>query len=106
MSWNDVAGEKMPGPHPCGANGFQCESEFEGYVCRGYWAGPNYGITNFDNFGLAMLTVFQVITNEGWTTIMYWVRLPVHCVILIFVSLKRPMTLSEIHGHGFILLVW
>jgi hypothetical protein len=66
-------GEMMPNPHPCGINGFQCESEFEGYICRGYWPGPNHGITNFDNFGLAMLTVFQVITNEGWTTIMYWV---------------------------------
>lgn len=39
------------------------------------WAGPNYGITNFDNFGLAMLTVFQCITLEGWTDVLYWVRM-------------------------------
>ena len=55
-------------PHPCGAKGFQCK---EGTVCRKYWVGPNNGITNFDNFGLAMLTVFQCITLEGWTNVMY-----------------------------------
>jgi hypothetical protein len=37
------------------------------------WEGPNYGITNFDNIGFAMLTVFQCITMEGWTTMMYYV---------------------------------
>lgn len=37
------------------------------------WSGPNYGITNFDNFGLSMLTVFQCITMEGWTQVLYWV---------------------------------
>lgn len=35
---------------------------------------PNDGITNFDNIGLAMLTVFQCISMEGWTDIMYWVK--------------------------------
>lgn len=37
------------------------------------WTGPNYGITNFDNFGLSMLTVFQCVTMEGWTQVLYWV---------------------------------
>nr|CAH8840092.1 unnamed protein product [Trichobilharzia regenti] len=41
------------------------------YICKGYWEGPNYGITSFDNIGYAMLTVFQCITMEGWTEIMY-----------------------------------
>jgi hypothetical protein len=36
--------------------------------------GPNNGITNFDNFGLAMLTVFQCVSLEGWTDVMYWVN--------------------------------
>jgi voltage-dependent calcium channel L type alpha-1D len=35
--------------------------------------GPNNGITNFDNIGLAMLTVFQCITMEAWTDVMYYV---------------------------------
>ena len=38
------------------------------------WEGPNYGITNFDNFALAMLTVFQCVTMEGWVNVMYDVR--------------------------------
>ncbi|VDP75378.1 unnamed protein product [Echinostoma caproni] len=38
------------------------------------WTGPNYGITNFDNFGLSMLTVFQCVTMEGWTQVLYWVN--------------------------------
>ncbi|CAH8485674.1 unnamed protein product [Heterobilharzia americana] len=47
---------------------FICPS---GYVCKGYWEGPNYGITSFDNIGSAMLTVFQCITMEGWTDVLY-----------------------------------
>merc|ERR1712223_52314 len=35
---------------------------------------PNFGITNFDNFGLSMLTVFQCVTLEGWTDVLYWVQ--------------------------------
>jgi len=56
-------------PRPCG-KGYECMSE-RGWVCDVYWVGPNRGITNFDNFGLAMLTVFQCITMEGWTLVMY-----------------------------------
>ncbi|CAN7946564.1 unnamed protein product, partial [Ixodes hexagonus] len=52
-------------PHPCGENGFVCDAS-EGQVCKEGWEGPNFGITNFDNFGLAMLTVFTCVTNEGW----------------------------------------
>lgn len=55
-------------PHPCGT-GFVCSNGTE--ECRKYWIGPNDGITNFDNFGLAMLTVFQCITMEGWTGVLY-----------------------------------
>ena len=67
-------------------------------LCIEKWEGPNSGITSFDNIGLAMLTVFQVripwvflqfdgqyfvktvffffqcVTMEGWTPILYWVR--------------------------------
>ncbi|CAF1246806.1 unnamed protein product [Didymodactylos carnosus] len=63
----------MPSPdeiRPCGENtGRQCP---EGQECKDAgWVGPWYGIISFDNFGLAMLTVFQCITMEGWTPIMY-----------------------------------
>jgi len=42
-------------------------------MCLEKWDGPNSGITSFDNIGFAMLTVFQCITMEGWTSILYWV---------------------------------
>ncbi|CAF3656370.1 unnamed protein product, partial [Adineta steineri] len=44
----------------------------ESLTCREYWEGPNKGITSFDNIGFAMLTVFQCITMEGWTQVLYW----------------------------------
>lgn len=52
-------------------------------VCADGWDGPNDGITNFDNIGYAMLTVFQCITMEGWTSIMYWVCMQ-NCVEFYF----------------------
>ncbi len=52
---------------------FTCNIPNESLVCREYWDGPNKGITSFDNIGFAMLTVFQCITMEGWTQVLYWV---------------------------------
>lgn len=69
----------MDEPHPCAVKepGYNC-SELDDkdsvYICCDEWEGPNFGITNFDNFGLAMLTVFQCITLEGWTDVLYNVR--------------------------------
>lgn len=57
---------------PCNTNKTDANHCTEG-VCSDGWGGPNDGITNFDNIGFAMLTVFQCITMEGWTSIMYWV---------------------------------
>ncbi|XP_065698479.2 voltage-dependent R-type calcium channel subunit alpha-1E isoform X4 [Patagioenas fasciata] len=57
--------EELDPPHPCGVQG--CPS---GYECR-EWIGPNDGITQFDNILFAVLTVFQCITMEGWTTVLY-----------------------------------
>jgi hypothetical protein len=37
-----------------------------------YWSeGPNYGFTSFDNFLIGLLTVFQLITLEGWSGVFY-----------------------------------
>ena len=58
-------------PTLCGGN-FKCDEE-AGHECKEFWEGPNFGITNFDNFGLSMLTVFQCVTLEGWTDVLYWV---------------------------------
>ncbi|XP_041983604.1 muscle calcium channel subunit alpha-1-like isoform X3 [Aricia agestis] len=70
--YNRVTNEIMDNPHPCDLdNGFNCSLIGEDMECREGWIGPNFGITNFDNFGLSMLTVFQCITLEGWTDVMY-----------------------------------
>ena len=58
-------------PTLCGGN-YECDAS-AGHVCREYCEGPNFGITNFDNFGISMLTVFQCVTLEGWTDVLYWV---------------------------------
>ncbi|BES91322.1 Voltage gated calcium channel Hypothetical protein domain [Nesidiocoris tenuis] len=71
--YHNITGEEMEGAHPCSepeGGGFDCRT-IGPYVCLDGWEGPNFGITNFDNFGLAMLTVFQCITLEGWTDVLY-----------------------------------
>ena len=61
-----------PCPYPQGGSsgGYKCPN---GSLCQPYWEGPNFGITSFDNIGYAMLTVFQCITMEGWTSVLYYV---------------------------------
>uniref|UniRef100_A0A8C0VSH2 Voltage-dependent L-type calcium channel subunit alpha n=1 Tax=Cyanistes caeruleus TaxID=156563 RepID=A0A8C0VSH2_CYACU len=64
--------EDDPAPCAFSGNGRQCV--MNGTECKGGWVGPNGGITNFDNFAFAMLTVFQCITMEGWTDVLYWMN--------------------------------
>ncbi|XP_043964787.1 voltage-dependent L-type calcium channel subunit alpha-1C isoform X10 [Gambusia affinis] len=65
--------EEKPAPcAPDGAYGRHCMQN--GTKCQVGWEGPNDGITNFDNFAFAMLTVFQCITMEGWTDVLYWMQ--------------------------------
>ncbi|KAL7988267.1 hypothetical protein Chor_007186 [Crotalus horridus] len=61
-------------PSPCAFSGHGRECTVNNSECRGKWEGPNGGITNFDNFFFAMLTVFQCITMEGWTDVLYWMQ--------------------------------
>lgn len=60
-------------PAPCTTSGHGRHCTINGTECRSGWPGPNNGITHFDNFGFAMLTVYQCITMEGWTEVLYWV---------------------------------
>nr|KAF6310171.1 calcium voltage-gated channel subunit alpha1 D [Myotis myotis] len=69
---SDIVAEEDPAPCAFSGNGRQCI--INGTECRSGWVGPNGGITNFDNFAFAMLTVFQCITMEGWTDVLYWVN--------------------------------
>ena len=48
---------------------------------------------NFDNLGWALLTIFQMITLEGWTIVMYnlmdsniWWMGVLFCVLLIIIG--------------------
>uniref|UniRef100_A0A4W5M3V6 Voltage-dependent L-type calcium channel subunit alpha-1D n=1 Tax=Hucho hucho TaxID=62062 RepID=A0A4W5M3V6_9TELE len=61
-------------PAPCAISGHGRQCPINGTECREGWHGPNDGITNFDNFLFAMLTVFQCITMEGWTDVLYWMN--------------------------------
>lgn len=70
MRYSLLTDAEPVGDFPCGkeAPARLCEGDTE---CREYWPGPNFGITNFDNILFAILTVFQCITMEGWTDILY-----------------------------------
>ncbi|XP_076859146.1 voltage-dependent L-type calcium channel subunit alpha-1D isoform X4 [Brachyhypopomus gauderio] len=61
-------------PAPCALSGHGRHCTANGTACRSGWQGPNNGITNFDNFLFAMLTVFQCITMEGWADVLYWMN--------------------------------
>lgn len=63
-------------PSPCARTGSGRPCTINGSECRGGWPGPNHGVTHFDNFGFSMLTVYQCITMEGWTDVLYWVGRP------------------------------
>lgn len=65
-------------------------------TCLEKWEGPNFGITSFDNIGFAMLTVFQCITMEGWTAILYWVR---NAVCLIAMASKKKSIKIDIYSE-------
>lgn len=83
-------------PTPCAfaGNGRSCMGN--NTDCRGGWEGPNGGITNFDNIFFAMLTVFQCITMEGWTDVLYWVwHLPHHVYNLCSMSYAK-FTLGDL----------
>ncbi|XP_061840237.1 voltage-dependent P/Q-type calcium channel subunit alpha-1A-like isoform X2 [Nerophis lumbriciformis] len=62
----EIVGELPCGPKPPAR---LCSNST---TCRGGWIGPNYGITQFDNILFAVLTVFQCITMEGWTEMLYY----------------------------------
>ncbi|XP_072336835.1 voltage-dependent L-type calcium channel subunit alpha-1S-like isoform X8 [Scyliorhinus torazame] len=71
-SGTDIVADEWPAP--CAHSGHGRHCALNGTECRSGWPGPNSGITHFDNFGFAMLTVYQCITMEGWTDVLYWVN--------------------------------
>jgi hypothetical protein len=65
---------------------------------------PNWGITNFDNFGYSFLQVFQCVTMEGWAEISNmvqrafspWFFLLFLCIIIIGSFFLINLTLAII----------
>lgn len=64
-AWNTSILGNTRGSHDCPA----------GSTCKYWEEGPNNGMTSFDTFPQACLTVFQLITLEGWTEVFYLVRM-------------------------------
>uniref|UniRef100_A0A3P8S0Q7 Ion transport domain-containing protein n=1 Tax=Amphiprion percula TaxID=161767 RepID=A0A3P8S0Q7_AMPPE len=61
-------------PPVAGANNSTCFNWNVYYnVCLPDGPNPNKGALNFDNVGYAWITMFQVVTLEGWTTVMYYI---------------------------------
>lgn len=46
---------------------------FENTKCL-YWGNPIQGTYSFDDMLLSIMNIFQIITLEGWTDMMYIVR--------------------------------
>ena len=62
-AWNTSILGVVTGSHDCPT----------GSACN-YWdEGPNNGMTSFDSFPQALLTVFQLMTLEGWSEVFYLV---------------------------------
>ncbi|GLD65945.1 dihydropyridine-sensitive L-type skeletal muscle calcium channel subunit alpha-1-like protein [Lates japonicus] len=71
---NIIATVENEKPAPCAQAGNGRRCTINGTECRTGWPGPNNGITHFDNLGFSMLTVYQCITTQGWTDVLYWVN--------------------------------
>ncbi len=50
--------------------GFQCPTD-QGFTCQELAQNPNFGVTSFDNIGIAFITIIQQMSLEGWTDNMF-----------------------------------
>lgn len=97
-----------PGPdYPQGANicpnGSECLPIWEGRPPRRNrrqykrLSGPNKGITSFDNIAIAVLTVFQCVSMEGWTDVLGYVSINMQkCAWKIRADQRRARTLLQL----------
>ena len=71
----------------------QCNQWVQNYTeCLPLGPNPARGTISFDNIGLAWVAIFQVISLEGWTEVMYLIQdaysfwVWIYFVVLIVVS--------------------
>uniref|UniRef100_A0AAQ6IKB6 Ion transport domain-containing protein n=1 Tax=Anabas testudineus TaxID=64144 RepID=A0AAQ6IKB6_ANATE len=61
-------------PAPTGSSQNNCVNWNMFYnVCRAGDLNPHMGSTHFDSIGYAWITIFQVVTMEGWSEIMFYI---------------------------------
>ncbi|GFR46008.1 hypothetical protein Agub_g7486, partial [Astrephomene gubernaculifera] len=93
VTWylDTATGAPAPLNLPSGGAGRACPS---GSFCTRQDSNPNHGMTSFDNILWAWLTIFQCITQESWTDVMYftsdaltWWVWPFFVVLVVFGSL-------------------
>ncbi|KXZ52368.1 hypothetical protein GPECTOR_9g412 [Gonium pectorale] len=89
VTWYNVSGTPTAS-HGSAGDGHVCPA---GMYCTSY-GNPNYGMTSFDHILWAWLTIFQCITQEAWTDVMYftsdslsWWVWPFFVVLVVFGSL-------------------
>ena len=71
QSFNHENKSAYPKPYDSvsGLDPYTCDP---GQLCNFWDTGPNVGITKFDNIFSAMLTIFQSISLEGWTDVLFY----------------------------------
>jgi hypothetical protein len=72
-------GQIRNSPSPCGF--LMCH---EGYKCLQLGENPSRGVVTFDYIGASMMTVYQVMTYEGWNDAMYAVQDSVHPITYLY----------------------
>jgi len=81
-----------PSPMPCSSSGGGAALCPSNYECLTLGENPSQGVTHFDGIGPAIMTIFQVMTLEGWYELMNMVQdayspaLFVYFVVLIFLG--------------------
>lgn len=56
----------------------------EGYACGKMTANPDFDVTNFDTIANALIMVFQIVTMEGWSSVMINYEMTYTPVIVIY----------------------
>jgi len=117
--YSETTGLLWNSDYLCSASAHPCPS---GYACLPLHENPNFGATHFDNIGGSILTLFQVMTYEGWTTTMYMLQdttsfwVVIYFIVVIFVGpiftiqlflvvisnkfAETKAALSALTGHG------
>lgn len=67
------SGGSKGGGWTCPSNPAPAAAAPYGMFCARF-DNPNGGMTSFDNVVWAWLTIFQCITQEGWTDVMFWLQ--------------------------------